>query len=86
MKVRIPSPLRSYTGGASEVAAEGRTLDELLRDLDRRHPGIRFRVVDEQGALRQHMNIYVAQERVRDLTTDITNVPEVVLMQALSGG
>jgi molybdopterin synthase sulfur carrier subunit len=86
VKVRIPTPLRSYTGGAAEVEAEGTTLDALLRDLDARHPGLRFRVVDEQGVLRQHMNIYVAQERVRDLTTDITTVDEVVLMQALSGG
>ena len=57
--VRIPTPLRSYTGGASEVAAEGATLAELLLDLDRRHPGLRFRVVDEQGRLRQHMRIFV---------------------------
>ena len=86
MRVRIPTPLRSYTAGAAEVEADGTTLDALLHDLDARHPGLRFRVVDEQGNLRQHMNIYVAQERVRDLTTDITTVDEVVLMQALSGG
>ena len=85
-RVSIPSPLRSYTGGEAEVTAEGATLDELLRDLDTQHPGIRFRVVDEQGQLRQHMNIFVSQERCRDLSLPLDGVDEVVLMQALSGG
>ena len=86
MQVRIPTPLRSYTDGASTVEATGTTLDELLRDIDTTCPGLRFRVVDEQGALRRHMNIFVNQERVRDLSTAIEPGDEVVLMQALSGG
>jgi molybdopterin converting factor small subunit len=86
MKVHIPTPLRSYTGGETDVTADGTTLDELLRDLDARYPGIRFRMVDEQGRLRQHMNIFVGQERCRDLSLRLDGVSEVVLMQALSGG
>lgn len=86
MQVRIPTPLRSYTGGATYVEATGTTIDELLRDVDVACPGLRFRVVDEQGALRQHVNIFVNQESVRDLTTAIAPDDEVVLMQALSGG
>lgn len=86
MQVRIPTPLRSYTGGATYVDATGATLDALLRDVDRQCPGLRFRVVDEQGALRRHMNIFVNQEKVRDLSLPITESDEVVLMQALSGG
>ena len=53
MKVRIPTPLRSYTGGAANVTAEGATVDELFVDLDRRFPGLRFRVIDEQGRKRR---------------------------------
>ena len=86
MKIRIPTPLRSYTGQRAVVDADGRTVAELLADLDRRYPGIRFRVVDEQGRLRKHMKVFVAQESVRDLTTAVDGVDEIVLMQALSGG
>ena len=86
MKVRIPSPLRSYTGGTANVLADGATVRDLLDDLDRQFPGICFRVVDEQGRLRQHMRVYVGTEMVRDLTSSVDGVDEVVLMQALSGG
>ena len=86
MQVRIPTPLRSYTGGETYVEATGATLDELLRDVDRQCPGLRFRVVDEQGQLRRHMNIFVNEEKVRDLSMPIVDGDEVVLMQALSGG
>ena len=86
MKVRIPTPLRSYTSQAAVVEASGTSLDELLVDLDRSYPGLRFRVVDEQGRLRQHMRIFVNQDIVRDLSTAVTPTDEVTLMQALSGG
>jgi molybdopterin synthase sulfur carrier subunit len=86
MRVRIPTPLRSYTGQAAAVEAEGATLDDLLHDLDRRHPGIRFRMVDEQGRLRRHMKIFVEQEPVRDLSVPLEGIDEVTIMQALSGG
>ena len=86
MKVRIPTPLRSYTSQQANVEAEGATVDELLRDLDRRFPGLRFRVVDEQNQLRQHMNVFVDGERCRDLSTPLAGIDEVVVMQALSGG
>jgi molybdopterin converting factor small subunit len=86
MKMRIPTPLRSYTGEQAVVDAEGVTVDELLVDLDRRYPGIRFRLVDEQGRLRKHMKVFVNQESARDLTTAVDPGDEVVIMQALSGG
>jgi sulfur-carrier protein len=86
VQVRIPTPLRSYTGGATYVDATGDTLDALLRDIDRQCPGLRFRVVDEQGNLRRHMNVFVNQEKVRDLATPIDPGDDVALMQALSGG
>lgn len=86
MKVRIPSPLRSYTQQQSVVDAEGATLAALLLDLDCRYPGLRFRMVDEQGHVRKHMKIFVNDESVRDLATRIDERDEITIMQALSGG
>lgn len=88
MRVLIPSPLQSYTSGARRVSATGTSLAELLNDLDRQYPGIRFRMIDEQDRVRPHMLIYVHGERTRDLTTvlDDDENEEVVIMQALSGG
>jgi len=86
VKVRIPTPLRSYTNEEKWVDSEGATVADVLGDLDAHFPGIRFRVVDEQGRLRQHMKIFVNQDAIRDLTTPITDTDEVTIMQALSGG
>jgi molybdopterin converting factor small subunit len=85
MKVLIPTPLRSYTQ-AAQVEADGATLAELLADLDRRYPGIRFRMIDEQDRIRQHMRIFVNGEQVRDLSTSLVPRDEVQILQALSGG
>jgi len=84
--VRIPTPLRSYTGDQKVVAAEGATLGEVLQDLDRQFPGLRFRVVDEQGRLRKHVNVWLDGERCRELSAPLAGIDEVVIMQALSGG
>jgi sulfur-carrier protein len=86
VKVRIPTPLRSYTAQAANVTAVGDTVDDVLHDLNRQFPGLRFRVVDEQGNLRQHMRIFINDEFVRDLTRVVLPTDEVTLMQALSGG
>lgn len=85
-KVSIPTPLRSYTDGRREVDAQGATLDEVLRDLDRRHPGIRFRMVDEQDALRPHIRVWISLEPTHDLHAIVREGDEVVIIQALSGG
>lgn len=86
MRVRIPTPLRSYTKQQPVVTAEGESIEALLTDLDRRYPGIRFRMVDEQGRIRPHMKVFVNDEAVRDLMTVITPTDEVTIIQALSGG
>ena len=86
MKVRIPSPLASYTRNAREVDATGATLFELLADLDRRYPGIRFRMIDEQDAVRPHMRIFVNGEQVWDLHSALAEGDDVFIIQALSGG
>jgi len=85
VKVAIPSPLRSYTQ-ASEVEADGRSVRELLADLDRRYAGIRFRMIDEQDAIRPHVRIFVNRQRVARLDEPIDAGDEVQILQALSGG
>ena len=85
MKVLIPSSLHSYTN-ASQVEASGGTLFELLDDLDRHYPGLKFRVVDEQDQMRGHMRFFVNNEQVFDLTHALRPTDEVFLLQALSGG
>ena len=86
MKVRIPTPLRSYTAEQAVVDAVGATIDELLRDLDRQYHGLRFRMVDEQDRLRKHMKVFINDESIRDLPTLVADTDEVTIMQALSGG
>jgi sulfur-carrier protein len=86
VRVRIPTPLRSYTGGDANVRATGATVREVLADLDHQFPGIAFRLVDEQGQLRQHMVVWLEGERCRDLDAAVDPAHELVLMQALSGG
>jgi molybdopterin synthase sulfur carrier subunit len=86
MKVLIATPLRSYTRQRAEVEAEGATLDALLVDLDRRHPGIRFRMIDEQDRIRRHIRIFVNRKQVRDLGLVLQADDRVQILQALSGG
>ena len=86
MKVQIPTPLRSYTGEQRIVEAFGDTLAELLVDLDRRYPGIRFRMIDEQGAIRPHVRIWVNEDQKAALDTPLRDRDEVIIFQALSGG
>jgi molybdopterin converting factor small subunit len=85
MKVLIPSPLFSYTR-ADEVEATGATLAELLADLDRQYPGLRFRVIDEQDRMRPHMRFFVNGEQVFELDRKLRPSDQVFLVQALSGG
>jgi molybdopterin converting factor small subunit len=86
MRVLLPTPLAEYTNHAREVEARGDTLAELLRDLDRRYPGIRFRVIDEQDAIRPHIKLFVNRSQVRDLSGSLAAGDEVLIVAALSGG
>jgi molybdopterin synthase sulfur carrier subunit len=85
MKVLVPGALRSYTGD-SQVQAAGDTLNALFADLERRYPGVRFRVVDEQGQLRPNMRIFVNGLCVRDLGHPLRPDDFVAIVLALSGG
>jgi sulfur-carrier protein len=87
MIVRVPGLLQSYTGGAGIVelpAAE--TLAEALAALDDRFPGFRFRIVDEQGAIRPHIKLFIDGELARQLVAPLGACRELMIVGALSGG
>ena len=89
IQVRIPTILRSYTGGAKSVEGKGDSLGTLLDDLDSRHPGLRARLVTEDGALHRFVNIYVNDEDVRftgSLATALKDGDAVTILPAVAGG
>lgn len=86
MKVYVPTPLRSYTAQLGEVNASGSTLAELLLELDRSYPGFRFRIINEQDGIREHIKIFVNQEQARSLDVPLRSSDEVQIICALSGG
>lgn len=89
ISVRIPTILRTYTGGESEVSAEGATLAEVLDDLESNYGGIKARVLDDNGALRRFVNVYVGNEDVRfldNLETPTADGTQVSIIPAVAGG
>lgn len=86
MTVHIPSALRSYTGQKSEVEVEGRTVAEVLSELDRRHPGLRFRIITEQDTIRAHIRIFVNETQAQTLETPLRPGDQIHIICALSGG
>ena len=89
VSVRIPTILRTYTGGESEVTASGATLAEVLDDLDANYSGIKGRVLDEAGSLRRFVNVYVGNEDVRFLDNLDTPTPDgaqISVIPAVAGG
>jgi molybdopterin converting factor small subunit len=85
MKVYISTPLRSYTNSPI-VEANGKTIIELLKDLNKRFPGIKFRIINEQEEIREHMRIFVNQDSIKELNIPINDSDEIHILQALSGG
>lgn len=90
VRVRLAALLHSYTGGRSvvevDVSAPRATLGDVMSALDAAHPGIAFRVVDEQGAVRRHMNVFCGEESLRSAAAPVRAGAEVFLVGALSGG
>jgi sulfur-carrier protein len=89
VSVRIPTILRSYTGGAAEVTAEHGTLREVIAHLDASYPGIGGRLIDENGRLRRFVNVYVGDEDVRfaaGLDTPVPSDGQVSVIPAVAGG
>jgi len=83
--VLIPSALYSYTQ-SNQVEATGSTLNDVLLDLDRQYPGIRFRMIDEQQQVRRHIRIFINGVSANSLLQTMQPSDEVVIVQALSGG
>lgn len=86
MTVHIPTALRSYTKQKSAIEAEGQTLAEVLSALDRRYPGLRFRIITEQDTIRQHIRIFVNEEQARNLSVVLRPDNQIHIICALSGG
>ncbi len=86
MRVHIPTQLRSYTGGEDTVEAEGEDLLDLVNALDRRYPGLKFRIIDEQEQIRPHIKLFVSRDLARDLGQRLGPNDEVHILGALSGG
>jgi molybdopterin synthase sulfur carrier subunit len=89
VSVRVPTILRPYTQGASEVSVEGSTLSEVLESLDSSFPGIKARVLDDSGELRRFVNVYVDNDDVRfaeGLQTNIKDGGQVSIIPAVAGG
>ncbi|MGQ0810272.1 MAG: MoaD/ThiS family protein [Nitrospiraceae bacterium] len=86
MKVSIPGPLRSYTGQRSEVETDAATLADLLSGLDRRYPGLRFRIVTEQDTIRQHIKLFINEEPASHLAMRLKPDDHIHIICALSGG
>jgi MoaD family protein len=87
--VRIPTILRSYTGGEKAVAGSGDTVADLLTDLDSRHPGLRGRLITAEGGLHRFVNVYINDEDVRflgSLDAKLTEGDTVTILPAVAGG
>lgn len=86
MRVHIPGPLQSYTRGESTIRLSAPSVEALLQELDGRYPGIRFRMVDEQDAIRPHIKLFVNSKQVRTLSSPLSATDEIHVICALSGG
>ena len=89
VSVRIPTILRTYTSGESEVSADGETLSEVIDDLEAKYSGIKARILDDQGAIRRFVNVYVGNDDVRFLDNLETKTPDgtqISVIPAVAGG
>ncbi len=87
--VRIPTPLRKYTAGQEEVAAVGKTVGELIADLEAKYPGIKERICDDSGQVRRFVNIFANDEDIRflkNLDTPVKDSDEISIVPAIAGG
>lgn len=89
VKVRIPTPLRSLTGGKDEVEIEGKTIKEVLNNLEKNHPGFKERIFDNNGDLRRFVNVFLNDEDIRfikNLETEVSEGDIVSIIPAIAGG
>jgi molybdopterin converting factor small subunit len=86
--VRIPTPLRTLTAGQDEVKATGATVADVIEDLEKRHPGIKDRLLDDKG-VRRFINVYVGEEDIRfldGLKTELKSGDRISIIPAIAGG
>ena len=89
IQVRIPTPLRKFTGGAESVAATGATVAAVVQDIEGRHPGLKERICDDAGKVRRFVNVYVNGEDIRflsSLETPVKEGDEISIVPAIAGG
>ena len=89
IRVRIPTPLRRFTGGSEEVNVSAGNIAALVNDLDRQYPGIKERICDEEGRVRRFVNLYVNGDDIRflsELDTPVKDGDEVSIVPAIAGG
>ncbi len=87
--VRIPTPLRKFTGGAESVEANGTTVGDLVQDLESRHAGIQERICDEAGKVRRFVNLFLNGDDIRfmsSLDTPVKDGDEISIVPAIAGG
>jgi sulfur-carrier protein len=85
VRVRVAALLHSYTGGLKVVEVEAGTVGEAIAAVDRRFPGLAFRIIDEQGRIREHMNVFLGEDKVKDLDAPAGGL-EIYIVGSLSGG
>ena len=89
IQVRIPTPLRKFTGGAESVTASGATVAAIVQDIETRHPGLKERICDDAGKVRRFVNVYVNGEDIRflgSLDTPVKEGDEISIVPAIAGG
>jgi len=87
--VRVPTPLRRFTAGSDEVAASGDSIKAVLQDLERRHPGIGERLLDDKGELRRFVNVYLNGDDIRflsQLDSKVKDGDDISIVPAIAGG
>lgn len=89
VQVRIPTPLRKFTGGSDAVEASGDSIASVLEDLDRNHPGLRERICEADGSVRRFVNLYINGDDIRfldNLTSKVEDGDEISIVPAIAGG
>ncbi len=89
VKVRVPTPLRRFTAGVDEVPADGESVSAVIEDLERRHPGMRERLLDDKGELRRFVNIYLNGDDIRflsQLSSKVKDGDDISIVPAIAGG
>jgi molybdopterin synthase sulfur carrier subunit len=89
VRVRVPTPLRRFTAGADEVSADGASVKAVIEDLERRHPGMRERLLDDKGQLRRFVNIYLNGDDIRfldELNSKVKDGDDLSIVPAIAGG